>query len=112
VGDVLETQKTPQILKAVELNLYLGELYTKMLGEITYRQYPELDLTYREFRMCLIELYMLVRNEKEVRDFKIFRKLKQWKGSKYNPNRVVDYANDALNLYAELSSILIRNKIL
>jgi hypothetical protein len=114
VGDVVTPPKTPQIYEAVEINLTLCELCTKMILEINYREYDGLRDTYSKFRGCLIALYYLVRLEKGIRDKRTIKKIDVWKKqkSKCSSKNIVPMCWEAIELYEDLSKDLVSERIL
>ena len=109
MGDIVTPPKTPQITEAVDINLTLCELCTKMILEMNYREYDSLRDTYSKFRGCLIALYYLVRLEKG-----IIKKIDIWKKrkSKSNSKNLVPMCWEAIELYEDLSKDLVSERIL
>jgi hypothetical protein len=114
VGDIVTPPKTPQISEAVEINLTMCELCTKMILEMNYREYDSVRDTYSKFRGCLIALYYLVRLEKGMREKKIIKKIDVWKTRKTrcNSKNLFPMCWEAIGLYEDLSKDLVSERIL
>jgi len=112
VGDTIATANTPQILRATELNLCLCQLCTEMMTEINYKQLADLRESYKEFRMCMMELYYLVRLNKEIKNHVVIKKIGGWKKKSCTNKKIVSDSVEALKLYDEFSEVLANAKIL
>ena len=101
--DTTTTPRTPQINRFVELHINLCHLSTQMNMQINYNQKAELRATFRTFRYCMIELYLLVKENKDLKENKVLKKINRWR--KINCLKIKDmrFYSDSLNLFDEFS---------
>lgn len=80
--------------------------------QINYNQKSELRNTFQTFRYCMIELYLLVKENKELKDNIILKKINKWR--KINCLRIKDMRlySDSLKLFDDFSECLYKSKIL
>lgn len=80
--------------------------------QINYNQKAELINTFKDFRYCMIELFLLIRLNKEVKDNKVLEKVNKWR--KVQCLRITNFKfySDSLDLFDEFSEVLSKNNIL
>ena len=110
--DTTTTPRTPQINRVVELHMSLCQLSTQMNMQINYNQKSELRATFRSFRYCMIELFLLVKENKELEDNIVLKKINKWR--KLNCLKIKDMRlySDSLKLFDEFSEVLYKSNIL